>query len=126
MIPQSLKIVVALALTTVAGASQVAPPSPRDELIIKSIRIIPVPTSRQGLPDTGVQLQQVLARIPLVVESKLARQALLDAIGKGEKSIQSVYQDMGRSVRVEHETERLPSGLVELRFRVIELCSCDR
>jgi len=125
MMSHCFKLAVAFALTAAIGAPQ-GVATKQGGLAIRSIKIIPVPTSRAGLPDPGTKVQDALASVPLTVESKLDGPTLLSAIDKAEKSIQSVYKGLGKSVRVEHELEQIPPRSLELRFRVIELCSCDR
>jgi hypothetical protein len=123
---QWLSIVGVALIVPALAAPQTASQSHSNVLLVRSIRIIPVPTSREGLPDPGTKIQKALASVPLIVESKVTGQGLIDAIEKAEKSIQSVYERMGRSVRVEHETEQLAGRSIELRFRIIELCSGER
>lgn len=118
--------VVAFALAAAIGTPQSVAPNRDSGLMIRSITWIPVSTSQAGLPDPGTKIQDALAGVPLAVELKLSGPALLTAIDKAEKSIQALYKGMGSSVRVEHEVAQIPSKALEVRFRVIELCACDR
>lgn len=111
-------------LMTVAASSQTATPNQTVKQYVRSIEILPIATSSKGLPENGVR--KALANIPIVVGSTVASDALVAAIERADKAIQSVYEGLGRSVRVEHETSALGRNSVAIRFRVIELCSCNR
>lgn len=118
--------IIAFTLAAAVSTPQTVAPKPNDGLAVRSISITPIPTSRAGLPDPGTKIQDALAGVPLTVELKLSGPALLTAIDKAEKSIQAVYKAIGSSVRVEHEVAQIPPSALEVRFRVIELCACDR
>jgi hypothetical protein len=121
-----LQTVVTFTLAAAIGTPQSVAPNRDSGLMIRSITWTPVSTSQAGLPDPGTKIQVALAGVPLTVESKLSGPALLTAIDKAERSIQAVYKALGSSVRVEHEVAQIPSRALEVRFRVIELCACDR
>ena len=109
-------------LMTVAAGAQTVAPNQTAKQYIRSIQILPVATSPAGLPETGVQ--KALAHIPIVAGSALPPDALVAAIERADKAIQSTYEDLGRPVRVEHETSSLGHNSIAIRFRVIELYSC--
>ena len=105
-------------LMTVAASAQTV------KQYVRSIEIVPVATSPAGLPENGVP--KALAHIPIVAGSVLAPDALVVSIERADKAIQSTYEGLGRPVRVEHETSALGHNSVAIRFRVIELYSCNR
>jgi hypothetical protein len=109
---------------TVAASSQTATSNQAVKQYVRSIEILPIASSSEGLPENGVRIS--LAHIPIVVGSTMAPDALVGAIERADKAIQSAYEGLGSSVRVEHETSALGHNSLAIRFRVIELCSCNR
>ena len=112
-----------VALMTVAASSQTATSNQTVKQYIRSIEILPIASTSEGLPENGVR--KAMAHIPIAAGSTMAPDALVVAIERADKAIQSVYEALGRPVRVEHETSALGHNSVAIRFRVVELCSCN-
>lgn len=80
---------------------------------VRSIAILPIASNSTGLPESGVR--KALAHIPIAAGSTMAPDALVIAIERADKAIQSTYEGLGRSVCVEHETSALGRRFVDFR-----------
>ena len=120
---KAFKIALVIFLPAIAAAQTTAQTSSEHPLMtLRTIQIIPVSTSRTGLPDLGSSAFDALAKIGVQVQTRLDAAALVRVIPKAEQAVQSVYASAGRSVRVEHEVvQGRPRNTIVLRFSVIEL-----
>jgi len=119
------RIALALAFAGSMAAQQTDSGSARTHPIVRAITVLRVSTSKRGLPEipfTAIQNAWNISNVGVAVQLRLDG----DSIERAENVIQSVYKAEGASVRVEHEvTQMPPRSSVEVKFRVIELCSCD-
>lgn len=94
-------------------------------VLIRTITIAPISTSPAGLPDADQKIWAALAKIGARVETRLQPDGVVNLVTHADRAIEGVYESLGRPVRVEHEVKPIGSGhTVELRFRIVELCSC--